>query len=101
MREPTKRIRGARQGRATRTHAAKSTMRFRPTLFWDVDPRTIDSDKHARYIIARILDFGNDHEVKWMWHQYPKRTIRSVVERSRGLHPQTRALWSLLTAPEH
>lgn len=71
-------------------------MRFRPTLFWDVDPKTIDPKKHARYVIERILDFGNDREVRWMWHAYPHQVIRNVVQTSRVLHPQTRALWNLL-----
>lgn len=35
-------------------------MRFRQSLFWDVDPKTIDPKKHAQYIIERILDFGYD-----------------------------------------
>lgn len=72
-------------------------MRFRPSLFWDVDPRTIDTKKHARYIIERILDFGTDDEVRWMWRQYPRPILRDVVKHSRVLHPQTRVLWSALT----
>ena len=36
----------------------KETIPFRPTLFWDVDPATIDPDKNAKYIIERIMDFG-------------------------------------------
>lgn len=82
-----------------RTMAKKKTIkliRFRPTLFWDVDPKTIDPKKHARYIIERILDFGKDREVRWMWYAYPHRVIRDVVKTSRVLHPQTRALWNLL-----
>ncbi len=73
-------------------------MKFRQTLFWDVDPKTIDPKKHARYIIERILDFGHDDEVRWLWQQYPKPLIREVVARSRGLRPETRSLWKLLTA---
>ncbi len=78
----------------------KKTMQFRPTLFWDVDPKTIDPKKHARYIIERILDFGTDDEVRWMWQQYPRPLLRDVVSRSRVLHPQTRPLWSALTTKQ-
>jgi hypothetical protein len=73
-------------------------MKFRQTLFWDTDPRMINPDKHARYIIERILDFGNDQEVAWMWRSYPKSLIRDVVLHSRVLQKQTRALWEPLTA---
>ncbi|MBI4050410.1 MAG: hypothetical protein HY396_00320 [Candidatus Doudnabacteria bacterium] len=75
----------------------KKVIRFRRSLFWDVDPKTIDPKKHARYVIERILDFGNDSDVKWMWGYYPVSLIRDVVLNSRGLNKQTRALWTLLT----
>jgi len=35
-------------------------MIFRQSLFWDVDPKTINQMVHARYIIERVLDFGNE-----------------------------------------
>lgn len=69
----------------------------RPSLFWDVDPKTIDPRKHARYIIERILDFGTDKEARWMWNTYSKSLVRDVVKKSRVLHPPTRALWQALT----
>ena len=47
-------------------------MKFRQSLFWDTDPKKIDKEKNARYIIERILDLGNDKEVKWMWDYYDK-----------------------------
>ncbi|MFA6474923.1 MAG: hypothetical protein WCV88_01830 [Patescibacteria group bacterium] len=68
-------------------------MKFRQSLFWDVDPKTIDPKKHARYIIERIMDFGNDKEVRWMWHNYTKPKLRDVVVTSRSLLPRSRALW--------
>lgn len=72
-------------------------MEFRQSLFWDVDPKTIDKEKHAQYIIERILDFGNDEEVRWMWSNYDHHLIREIVLTSRVLHDQTRVLWNLLT----
>jgi len=74
----------------------KKSIRFRPTLFWDVDPKTIDPKKHARYIIERVLDFGNDREVRWLVHSYPPRLIQRTVQESRVLHAKTKALWSLM-----
>lgn len=71
--------------------------RFRPSLFWDVDPKTIDPKRHARYIIERVLEFGTDEEVRWMWNHYSHEKIRDTIERSRGvLHEKTKALWSLM-----
>jgi hypothetical protein len=71
-------------------------MEFRQALFWDVDPKTIDPELHARYIIERVLDFGNDTEVKWVYEKYPQSLIAEVVQQSRSLRPQTKALWQAL-----
>ncbi len=74
----------------------KKVIKFRPELFWDVDPETLDPDKHAEYIIERVLDFGTDGEVKWMWNYYPKELIANVVRNSRAIFPFTRSLWNQL-----
>lgn len=74
----------------------KKVMAFRPSLFWDVDPKTIDPQKHARYVIERVLDFGTDNEVRWMWGFYPHSLLRDVVHTSRVLQPKSRALWTLM-----
>ena len=78
----------------------KPVISFRASLFWDVDPTIINSKKHARYIIERILDFGNDKEVKWLWYYYPHSIIADVVKKSRVLQPQSRSLWKLLLMQE-
>lgn len=83
--------------KSTINRATAKNMPRRPELFWDVDPKTIDPEKHAKYIIERILDFGKDKEMKWVWDTYPKSVIYTVVQKSRIIQPQTRALWQLLT----
>ena len=71
-------------------------IKFRQTLFWDVDPKDIDPKRHATYIIERILDFGNDDEVRWMRRYYRPSSIKKVVHTSRVLHDKSKALWSLV-----
>ena len=71
-------------------------IKFRPELFWDVDPKTIDPEKHAKYIIERILDYGYDNEVKWMWNYYPKELISDTIKVSRVIFPFTKNLWNQL-----
>ncbi len=71
-------------------------MKFRQTLFWDTNPKNIDTKKNAQYIIERVLDLGNDKEVKWLWSFYNKRTLKTVVAKSRCLRPETKRLWTLL-----
>jgi len=70
---------------------------FRQTLFWDVDPATIDPGTHARYIIERVLDFGTQQEIKWLFSQYPRQQIAEVFALPRSVvQPKSRALWELI-----
>lgn len=71
-------------------------IKFRQSLFWDVDPKTIDPNKHSVYVIERILDFGNDQEVHWLANYYSSKKIKRIVDRSRVLHKKSKALWSLV-----
>lgn len=71
-------------------------IKFRQSLFWDTDPTKIDPKKNARYIIERILELGEDQEVRWMWNFYDKSLLKSTVEKSRSLNPETKNLWSNL-----
>ena len=71
-------------------------IKFRQALFWDTNPKNIDTEKNAQYIIERVLDFGRDGEVKWLYHFYDKPLLKSVVAKSRSLRPETKNLWTLL-----
>lgn len=69
----------------------------RPSLFWDVDPAQIDPEKHSRYIIERIMDFGSDEEIRWMWRAYSREEMRRVLDLPRSpVHPKSRAFWKLM-----
>lgn len=74
----------------------KKVMKFRQSLFWDVNPKKIDPKKHAKYIIERVLDFGDDKEVRWLIKYYSAELIRNTVKKSRALDPKSLSLWSLL-----
>lgn len=67
------------------------------SLFWDVDLSFLDSKEHSSYIIERVLDFGDDEDIRWLFSTYPKAVIRETLEHSRGtIHAKSKALWSLV-----
>ncbi|MBI2415185.1 MAG: hypothetical protein HYV33_00800 [Candidatus Kerfeldbacteria bacterium] len=78
--------------------AQRTSLKFKPrqTLFWDVNPKIVDPKKHATYVIERIMDFGQDDEIRWMWHYYPKKSLRQVAFKSRVLQPRSRVFWQLV-----
>ncbi len=71
-------------------------MKFRQALFWDTNPKKIDTKRNAQYIIERILDFGNDKEVKWLYNFYNKSLLKKTVVKSRSLRSRTKNLWTTL-----
>ena len=75
-------------------NSKKKIMKFRPELFWDVDPDTIDPDKNNEYIIERMLELGTLPEVKWATHYYPINLIRNTLQNSRVISDKSKSLWS-------
>jgi len=72
-------------------------MKLRQSLVWDSTPENIDLKKNARYVIERVLDFGDPSEVRWLFRQYSKERIKQVMNLPRvQLSPKSKALWSLL-----
>lgn len=69
-----------------------------PTLkrfFWDTPVESIDRDTNKNYIIARILELGDEAAVEWLGRQYSKNDLRKVVRTSRSLSPKSSNYWRL------
>jgi len=66
---------------------------FDPTLFWDA--KEIDIRRHADYIIARVLDFGDEKDVRRLREIYSDHELMEVVRTKRGLLPITKRFWSI------
>jgi bacterioferritin (cytochrome b1) len=75
---------------------SKKLIKFRPELFWDVDPNAIDPQKHSQYIIERVLELGDIPEVKWVTHYYPADLIMSTLNKSRVISDKSKTLWSMI-----
>jgi hypothetical protein len=69
-------------------------MKYRQSLFWDTKPENIDKIKNKRYIIERVLEFGDDAEVRMIFREYTKEDISGVANSSRSLSPRTKSLWT-------
>lgn len=69
---------------------------FLRPLFWDVNFDRLRVSGHERYIIERILEFGDDAAVRWMWRTFGPEAIAETVRRSRVISPRTANLWVLL-----
>ena len=54
------------------------------SLFWDTDVNSIDMVKNKRYIIERILKFGNLADYSWLKTIYSPNEIEKVIIRDRS-----------------
>ena len=53
--------------------------KFRPSLFWDTKIDTIDFEKNRKSIIQRILERGNEEEIKHLINLYSLATIKTEI----------------------
>ena len=66
---------------------------FDSTLFWDAED--IDIGRHADYVIARVLDFGDEKDLKRLREIYSDDELINVIRTKRGLLPITKRFWSV------
>jgi len=56
------------------------------TLFWDVDKSTLDAEKHAEFIIERVLFIGKMKDFKLINEYYGKPRIKRIVKKMRYMN---------------
>jgi hypothetical protein len=64
-------------------------------LFWDTDLENIHIKKNARYIIERVLEFGNIGALNWLQRVYTVQNILDIIYTSRGISDKSRAFWKI------
>ena len=58
-------------------------------LFWDTDPSTLDLERHRKYVIERVLEFGNDAAYRWLLATFSQEDIVAVVKTSSRISRRT------------
>jgi hypothetical protein len=64
-------------------------------FFWDVDPAGLDPLRHKSYIIERILEFGDEKAVRWLFDTFSRDDIAAILDSSRSLSLKSRNFWRL------
>ncbi len=64
--------------------------------FWDVDSRLLDSARHERQIIERLLERGDMESIRWLLHTYDRSRIADVARVGRSLSPKSRNFWNMV-----
>ena len=74
----------------------KGKLALRPTLFWETNPKKLDEQKDAEFIIGRVLDFGNLKEWKAIKDFYGLTRIKKVIQRHIFSDPRSANFWAMI-----
>ena len=70
-------------------------------FFWDVDPKKLNAKEHSRYIIERVLEFGDMDMLRWIERMYPAKMIMGICETSRKVSQKSKNLWRIWYGTTH
>jgi len=66
------------------------------TIFWDTDLKQIDPDKHADFIIQRVLEYGDKDDWLTIKKYYSLGRIKKAACQARNLSKKSANFWSLI-----
>lgn len=70
---------------------------FTASLFWDVDPDAIDFEKHRRWVVQRILEYGRIEDWRAICKLYSLEGVVESAQQARTLDPKALAFLCLFS----
>ena len=70
---------------------------FSENLFWDVQFEDIDFQKHAPYVVQRILEYGADQDWRQLVSIYGFNRIGAEAMKLRSLEPRAMSFIAAIT----
>jgi hypothetical protein len=58
-------------------------------LFWDTDVSGLNVWKHRKYVVERVLEFGNETAYRWLFRTFSREDIIGVVKTSSRISRKT------------
>jgi len=69
---------------------------FLKKYFWEVRFKDLDLQKCRVYILRRILEYGDEKVVTWLWKNFKKSEIKNVLINYRGLSQKSANYWAIV-----
>lgn len=63
-------------------------------FFWDINLDELDAAKHSRYVIERLLDYGDIPELRWLFRNFSREAIAAVLKSSSRLSTRRALAWA-------
>lgn len=64
-------------------------------LFWDTDISKLDLQRHKKYIIEKVLDYGDFESVNDIQGIYSIEDLKDVIINTRNLSKKTANYWRI------
>lgn len=62
-----------------------------PHLFWDTDPNGIDMERHAAWLVKRVLEYGRWSDWRALVETYGRPRLAEITSGIRSLDPKAAA----------
>ena len=62
--------------------------------FWDINLDELDASKHPRYVIERLLEYGDFPELRWLFQNFGRENIVAVLKKSSCLSRRRASAWA-------
>ena len=69
---------------------------FLEKYFWEVNFEKIDLEKRRVYVLKRILEYGDEKAVSWMWKNFTESEIKNVLYNYRDLSLKSANFWAVI-----
>lgn len=69
---------------------------FLKKYFWDTDFNSLSIKKHSSYLITRLLEYGDEKALSWMFKNINRKKIETTVIESRELSQKSANFWGLV-----
>lgn len=69
---------------------------FLEKYFWDVEFGKINFENRKIYILKRILEYGDEETVRWMWKNFKKEEIKNALCNFRGYSQKSANFWAFM-----
>lgn len=63
--------------------------------FWDTDPAQVSIQDNKKYIIERLLEYGNEDSLHWVESTYSIQNVKEIIQASRFLSRKSAIFYSL------
>lgn len=67
----------------------KSIPGFIASYLWDVKTDDLVPQKHADFIIERVLEYGDEKSLIWLKKKFSREKIISILTKSKRISPKT------------